>query len=81
MKTFKQLLEELEGVAEGMFGLSAKEKGTIMNITSDLSDTPGMWDHKAQTFTDAGKKELTKLLKNNAKHIKYALTLTSDDYE
>jgi hypothetical protein len=37
-----------EGVEEGMFGLSAKEKGSIMNIT---------------------------------KHIKYALNLTSKDYE
>lgn len=70
-----------EGVAEGMFGLSTKEKGAIMNLTSDLSDIPGMWDHNAQTFTDAGKEQLTKLLKNNSKHIKYALNLTSKDYE
>jgi hypothetical protein len=70
-----------EGVAEGMFGIDDKIKGQIQNIVSDLSDIPGMWDHKAQTFTDAGMDKLKTALKNNPKYIKYALNLDYRDYE
>ena len=70
-----------QGIAEGMFGISAKEKGAIMNLTSKLSDIPNMWDHEAQTFTNLGKAELEKALNYNPKYIKYALNLTSKDYE
>lgn len=55
-------------------------KGKIQNIVSDLSDIPGMWDHKAQTFTPDGLDKLKSILKQ-PKYIKYALTLTADDYE
>lgn len=68
-------------VAEGMFGISAKEKGAIMNLTSKLSDMHNMWDFEAQTFTNLGKAELEKALNYNPKYIKYALNLTSKDYE
>jgi len=70
-----------QGVAEGMFGLSDKEKGSIMNVVEKLSDIPGMWDHKAQTFTDQGMEKLESVLKNNKKYIKYAVNLTADDFE
>jgi hypothetical protein len=40
-----------------------------------------MWDHAAQTFTDAGMDKLTAVLKNNPKHIKYAVNLTADDFD
>lgn len=69
------------GVAEGFFGIDDKIKGKIQNIVSDLSDIPGMWDHKAQTFTDAGMDKLKTVLKNNPKYIKYALNLDYRDYE
>ena len=70
-----------QGVAEGLFGIDDKIKGRIQNVVSDLSDIPGMWDHKAQTFTDAGMEKLKSALKNNPKYIKYALNLTYKDYE
>ena len=70
-----------QGVEEGMFGLSDKEKGSIMNVVAKLSDIPGMWDHKAQTFTDQGMEKLESVLKNNKKYIKYAVNLTADDFE
>jgi hypothetical protein len=70
-----------EDVAEGLFGIDDKIKGQIQNVVSDLSDIPGMWDHKAQTFTDAGMEKLKSVLKNNPKYIKYALNLTYRDYE
>jgi RNA polymerase sigma factor (sigma-70 family) len=69
------------GVAEGMFGIDSKTKGAIQNVVSKLSDIPGMWDHAAQTFTDEGMDKLKSVLKNNTKHIKYAVNLTADDYE
>jgi hypothetical protein len=70
-----------EGVAEGFFGIDDKIKGKIQNIVSDLSDIPGIWDHKAQTFTDAGMDKLKTVLKNNPRYIKYALNLDYKDYE
>jgi hypothetical protein len=70
-----------QGLAEGLFGIEDKIKGRIQNVVSDLSDIPGMWDHKAQTFTDAGMEKLQSVLKNNPKYIKYALNLTYKDYE
>ena len=79
-KAVKKKKKEPE-VAEGMFGLSPKEKGAIMHLTSKLSDIPNMWDHKAQTFTNLGKESLEKALNYNPKYIKYALNLTADDYE
>ena len=72
---------ESQGVAEGMFGIDSKTKGAIQNVVSKLSDIPGMWDHKAQTFTDAGMDKLKTVLKNNPKHMKYAVNLTADDFE
>jgi len=64
-----------------LFGIDDNIKGRIQNIVSDLSDIPGMWDHKAQTFTDAGMDKLKTVLKNNPKYIKYALNLDYKDYE
>ena len=72
-KSFKQFTESLL--------LSTKTKGHIMNVASKVSDNPGHWDHKNQTFTDAGHKELSKQLNGNEKHIKYAKKLTHKDYE
>ncbi len=60
--------------------ISPEIKGKIQNIVSDLSDIPGMWDHKEQTFTPNGLDKLKSILKQ-PKYIKYALTLTADDYE
>ena len=70
-----------QGVAEGLFGIDSKTKGAIQNVVSKLSDIPGMWDHAAQTFTDEGMDKLKAVLKNNPKHIKYAVNLTADDFE
>jgi hypothetical protein len=70
-----------QGVAEGFFGIDDKIKGKIQNVVSNLSDIPSMWDHKAQTFTDAGMDKLKTVLKNNPKYIKYALNLNYRDYE
>jgi hypothetical protein len=69
------------GVSEGFFGIDDNIKGKIQNIVSDLSDIPGMWDHKAQTFTDVGMDKLKTVLKNNPKYIKYAINLTADDFD
>ena len=83
-KTYKvtgDTSDEETAVAEGMFGIDAKTKGAIMNIVSKLSDIPGMWDFEAQTFTPAGIDSLKSVLKDNPKHIKYAVNLTSKDYE
>jgi len=83
----QELLDKMNGeveepsVAEGMFGIDAKTKGAIQNVVSNLSDIPGMWDHAAQTFTDKGMDNLKSVLKNNTKHIKYAVNLTADDFE
>jgi len=68
-------------VDEGMFGIDSSIKGKIQNIVSELSDVPGMWDHKAQTFTDIGLDALKSVLKNNPKYIKYATNLTADDFD
>ena len=68
-------------VDEGLFGIDSSIKGKIQNIVSELSDVPGMWDHKAQTFTDIGLDALKSVLKNNPKYIKYATNLTADDFD
>jgi hypothetical protein len=70
-----------KGVSEGFFGIDDSIKGKIQNIVSKLSDVPGMWDHRAQTFTDRGMDKLKTVLKNNPKYIKYAVNLTADDYD
>jgi hypothetical protein len=70
-----------QGVAEGFSGLDPKVKGKIQNIVSSLSDEYGMWDHKKQTFTPQGLEHLKSILKFNIKYIKYALSLTSKDFE
>jgi len=78
----QELLKQLDTpVDEGFLGLSSKEKGAIMNLTNELSDIPNMWDHEKQTFTNLGKESLEKTLNYNPKYIKYALNLTSKDYE
>jgi hypothetical protein len=69
-----------EGVAESMFGIDDKIKGQIQNITTEISDIPGYWDHQRDTFTPYGVEALEKALGNNKKYVKYALSLTSDDY-
>jgi len=69
-----------EGVAEGVFGLSAKEKGKIQYVTAKISDIPGNWDHKNQTYTEQGLKDLKSVMKNE-KYLKYALSLTADDFD
>ena len=70
-----------QDVEEGLFGIDPKIKGKIQNIVSRLSDEYGMWDHKAQTFTPEGLEHLKSILKFNEKYIKYALSLSSKDYE
>jgi hypothetical protein len=71
-----------ERVASQLHKLIAPEiKGKIQNIVSRLSDEYGMWDHKAQTFTPDGLEHLKSILKFNDKYIKYALSLTSRDFE
>jgi len=84
LNRLKQQLKDIrsqQDVAEGFFSIDDKIKGKIQNIVSDLSDIPGMWDHKAQTFTDAGMDKLKVVLKNNPKYIKYAINLTADDFD
>ena len=85
MKTLREMMDLIEsaqqGVAEGFFGIDDKIKGKIQNIVSRLSDEYGMWDHKAQTFTPDGLEHLKSILKFNEKYIKYALSLTSRDFE
>ena len=76
-----KLVPDEQGVAEGFFGIDDKIKGKIQNIVSRLSDEYGMWDHKAQTFTPDGLEHLKSILKFNDKYIKYALSLTSRDFE
>lgn len=71
---------DIKGVAEGLFGIDPAIKGKIQNITMDLSDIPGYWDHKQQTFTDMGLAKLKAVLKK-PEYVKYALNLTSDDYD
>ena len=51
-----------------------------MNVTAKISDIPGNWDHKNQTFTDRGLQDLKSVMKNE-KYLKYALSLTSKDYD
>ena len=69
-----------QGVAEGPFSIDDKIKGRIQNIVNDLSDIPGYWDSQRDTFTPYGVEALASSLKNNKQYIKYALSLTSDDY-
>ena len=83
MNNPKSVWEPLKGVGEGVFDsvfLSPKEKGHIQNVTSKLSDIPGMWDHAEQTFTPAGLEQLKKVLQND-KYVKYAVNLTADDFD
>ena len=63
-----------------MFGIDDSIKGKIQNITRELSDVPGYWDFKRDTFTPYGVEALIEALKSNKQYIKYALSLTSDDY-
>ena len=83
----QELLDKMNGeveepsVAEGLFGIDSKTKGAIQNVVAKLSDIPGMWDFNADTFTDAGMDKLKSVLKDNPKHIKYALNLTADDFD
>jgi hypothetical protein len=70
-----------EAMVEGMFGLSAKEKGKIQNIAMEISDIPGYYDFRRDRFTPYGVLELQKALDDNDEYVKYALSLTSDDYE
>jgi hypothetical protein len=69
-----------QGVDEGGLGIDDKIKGQIQNITTEISDIPGYWDHQRDTFTPYGVEALEKALGNNKKYVKYALSLTSDDY-
>jgi len=69
-----------QGVAEGGLDIDDKIKGQIQNITTEISDIPGYWDHQRDTFTPYGVEALEKALGNNKKYVKYALSLTSDDY-
>jgi hypothetical protein len=78
--TKKQFANDAKGVAEGIFGLTAKEKGKIQHITAKISDIPGNWDHKNQTYTERGLADLKSVMKNE-RYLKYALSLTADDYE
>ena len=74
----KEKLPE-QGVAEGS-SIDDSIKGKIQNITKELSDVPGYWDWQRDTFTPYGVEALIKALKSNKQYIKYALSLTSDDY-
>ena len=69
-----------KGVAEGLFGIDDRIKGKIQNIVKELSDVPGYWDWQRDTFTPYGVEALIEALKSNKQYIKYALSLTSDDY-
>ncbi len=68
-------------LTEGVFGLSSEEKGKIQNIASEISDIPGYYDFRKDRFTPYGVLELQKSLDNNEEYLKYALSLTSDDYD
>jgi len=71
--------EYQQRVAEDMFGLDPKVKAKIQQIAAEISDIPGYWDWKRDTFTPYGILELEKALDNNKKYVKYALSLTADD--
>jgi len=84
LHSLKQQLKDIrsqQGVSEGFFGIDDSIKGKIQNITNKISDVPGNWDHKAQEFTPAGLEELKTALHNKSKYIKYALSLTANDYD
>lgn len=66
-------------VAEGS-SIDDSIKGKIQNIVRELSDVPGYWDWQRDTFTPYGVEALIEALKSNKQYIKYALSLTSDDY-
>jgi hypothetical protein len=68
-----------QGVSEGS-SIDDRIKGRIQNIVRELSDVPGYWDWQRDTFTPYGVEALASTLKNNKQYIKYALSLTSDDY-
>jgi hypothetical protein len=68
-----------KGVAEGS-SIDDRIKGKIQNIVRELSDVPGYWDWQRDTFTPYGVEALIEALKSNKQYIKYALSLTSDDY-
>ena len=72
-----------EGIAStyARVKLSTKDKARVMQIVSDLSDTPGYWDHKKMTFSAKGELELAKALKNNKSEIAYAKSLDYSDFE
>jgi hypothetical protein len=59
-------------VAEGFFGLSPSEKGKVQYHAHEVSDVPGNWDHKNQTFTDKGWDEMHQALGGSKKHMAYA---------
>ena len=68
-----------QGVSEGS-SIDDRIKGRIQNIVRELSDVPGYWNWQRDTFTPYGVDALASTLKNNKQYIKYALSLTSDDY-
>lgn len=68
-------------MTKSFFGIDDKIKAKIQDIVAKISDTPGMWDHQAQTFTDRGMAKLKARLKDNPKYIRYAVSLAADDYE
>jgi hypothetical protein len=68
-----------QGVSEDS-SIDDRIKGRIQNIVRELSDIPGYWDWQRDTFTPYGVEALASTLKNNKQYIKYALSLTSDDY-
>jgi hypothetical protein len=67
-----------KNVKEGMFGLDEKIKAKIQNIAVEISDIPGYWDWKRDTFTPYGILALEEAL-GDKKYVKYALSLTADD--
>jgi hypothetical protein len=66
---------------EGMFGLSISERRRIQDYVEKISDIPGNWDFRNDTLSAEGIKALQSALGNNKKRLKYALSLTSKDYE
>jgi hypothetical protein len=69
-----------KSVNEGMRGLDERIKAKIQNIAVEVSDIPGYWDWKRDTFTPYGVLALEKALDDNKHYVKYALSLTADDY-
>lgn len=68
----KILQQEKDKSISNLLGmLTAKQKSLITIAAEDISDIPGNWDFKKDTFTDKGWKELAKKLNNN-KYLKYA---------